>query len=73
MVRIPEERIRDIGREEEDAVDHGAEHGAATGFIDAEDAGRGGGRVGRVGWEERRWDGREVGEGGAGEKGIAVV
>ena len=55
--------------EVEDAVDHGADDGAAAGFVDAEDAwcaggGRGGGAVGGDGGG----DGGVVGVGGTGEE-----
>jgi hypothetical protein len=73
VMLVPEERVRYVDREEEDAVDHGAEHRPATGLIDAENAGRGRRRIGGIGWEESRRDGRVVGAGGAGDEGIAVV
>jgi hypothetical protein len=52
VMGLTEERIGEGNREEEDAVDHWAENGTATSFVDAETAwGRGGG-IRRVGREE---------------------
>ncbi|KAI9158395.1 Inner kinetochore subunit cnp3 [Paramyrothecium foliicola] len=69
---VAEQRIGQRQGQEEDAVDHGPEDGAAAGLVNSENAGRRGGRICRVGREEGGRYGREVRVGGAREEGVVV-